>query len=218
MGLTQDLADLAAQTATQMPDDVKAQMTAAAEALANSGILAQSLNVGDKIPDVTLPDATNQWVSLPTLLKTGPLVISFYRGGWCPYCNLELRALQQALPEIQAQGATLVAISPETPDNSLSTTEKHDLAFPVLSDEKNRVANAFGLVFTVPEALRPIYDSFGIDIPAYNGDDSFELPLPATYVVATDGTIVHAFVNTNYQQRQDPEGIVAALKQLAVAA
>ncbi|MBF2036418.1 MAG: AhpC/TSA family protein [Leptolyngbyaceae cyanobacterium T60_A2020_046] len=218
MGLTQDLADLTAQTAAQMPDDVKAQMAAAAEALANSGILAQSLKAGDTIPEVTLPDATEQWVSLPTLLKTGPLVISFYRGGWCPYCNLELRALQRLLPEIQAQGATLVAISPETPDNSLSTTEKHDLAFPVLSDERNRVAKAFGLVFTVPEALRPIYDAFGIDIPAYNGDDSFELPLPATYVVATDGTIVHAFVNTDYQQRQDPEGIVAALKQLAVAA
>jgi peroxiredoxin len=218
MGLTQDLVNLAAQTAAQIPDDVKAQMTAAAEDLANSGILAQSLNVGDKMPDVTLPDATNQWVNLPTLLKNGPLVISFYRGGWCPYCNLELRALQQALPEIQDQGATLVAISPETPDNSLSTSEKHDLAFPVLSDEKNRVAKAFGLVFTVPEALRPIYNSFGIDIPVYNGDDSFELPLPATYVVATDGTIVHAFVNTDYQQRQDPEGIVAVLKQLAIAA
>ncbi|ASC71400.1 alkyl hydroperoxide reductase [Halomicronema hongdechloris C2206] len=216
MSLTQDLADLAQQTAAKLPGEVQAKMAAAAEELANSGITDDSLKQGDRIPDVTLPNATGREVAIGELLKSGPVVISFYRGGWCPYCNLELRALQQALPEIQAQGASLVAISPQTPDNSLSTAQKHEFSFEVLSDVGNRVARQFGLVFTVPAALRSVYQSLGIDLPAYNGDNSFELPLPATYVVNTDGTIAHAFVNSDYKQRQDPDEIVAVLKQLPV--
>ncbi|NMF84249.1 peroxiredoxin-like family protein [Nodosilinea sp. P-1105] len=218
MTLTQDLANLAAQMQTQLPEAAKAEMAKAAQNLLESGIADNSLSTGDRIPEITLPDATGQLVSVSKLLKSGPVVISFYRGGWCPFCNLELRALQQALPEIQALGAALVEITPETPDNSLSTTEKHHLSFPVLSDQGNRVAQSFGLVFTVPEPLRPIYQSMGIDLPAYNGDDSFELPLPATYVVGRDGVIAHGFVNANYQKRQDPEGILMVLKNLNVTA
>jgi len=218
MSLSQDLANLAAQMADQLPQEVQTQMAAAAAELANSGLTDNSLTQGDRIPEFTLPNATGGQVTISELLASGPVVISFYRGGWCPYCNLELRALQQALPDIQAQGATLVAISPQTPDNSLSTAEKHDLSFEVLSDVGNRVARQFGVVFTVPETLRPVYESLGVDLPAYNGDDSFELPVPATYVVNTDGTIAQAFVNADYKQRQDPEAIVATLKQLAVAA
>jgi len=218
MSLSQDLANLAAQMADQLPQEVQTQMAAATAELANSGLTDNSLTQGDRIPEFTLPNATGGQVTISELLASGPVVISFYRGGWCPYCNLELRALQQALPDIQAQGATLVAISPQTPDNSLSTAEKHDLSFEVLSDVGNRVARQFGVVFTVPETLRPVYESLGVDLPAYNGDDSFELPVPATYVVNTDGTIAQAFVNADYKQRQDPEAIVATLKQLAVAA
>ena len=218
MNLTQALADQAAQSAANMPADVRAVMAAAAENLENSGITDNSLNTGDTIPTFALPNATGKTVSIQHLLKQGPVVISFYRGGWCPYCNLELRALQQALPQIQAQGANLVAISPETPDNSLSTAEKHSLEFEVLSDAHNQVARQFGLVFAIPEALREVYQSFGVDLPASNGDDSFELPIPATYIVSTDGTVIEAFVDTDYRQRQDPEDIIQALKQLAVAA
>jgi peroxiredoxin len=218
MSLTQDLAAMAAQSAAKIPDSVRATMAAATEELAHSGITDTSLKAGDTIPDVTLPNATGQSVNLGDLLKTGPVVIAFYRGGWCPYCNLELRALQQALPQIQSQGATLVAISPQTPDNSLSTAEKHNLDFEVLSDGGNQVARQFGLVFTVPEPLRPIYQSFGIDLPASNGDQTFELPIPATYVVGRDGTIVQAFVNVDYRQRQEPEDIIQALKNLPVVA
>jgi len=218
MSLTQDLANLAAQMTAQMPDDVKTQMAAAATALANSGMTDEGLTEGDTIPSFSLPNATGQNVPIQKLLKSGPVVISFYRGGWCPYCNLELRALQAALPEIQALGANLVAISPQTPDNSLSIAEKHHLSFEVLSDVGNQVARQFGLVFTVPETLRPIYQSFGIDLPAHNGDDSFELPIPATYIVNCNGTIVHAFVKVDYQQRQDPEGILTVLKNLKFTA
>ncbi|MEB3229941.1 MAG: peroxiredoxin-like family protein [Leptolyngbyaceae bacterium] len=132
------------------------------------------------------------------------------------YCNLELRAYQQVLPEIKALGATLVAITPETPDHSLTTTEKNELGFEVLSDVGNHVARQLGLVFTLPERLRPIYTSFGIDVAAHNGDQNFELPLAATYVINTDGTVVHAFVEADYTKRDDPEAVVKVLKQLPV--
>ncbi|MDQ6960345.1 MAG: peroxiredoxin-like family protein [Mariprofundaceae bacterium] len=149
---------------------------------------------------------------LADALEQGAVGLSFYRGGWCPYCNLELQALQQALPEIQSLGAQLVAVSPETPDNSLSTAEKHSLAFTVLSDQGNRVAKDFGIVFTLPEALRPVYAQFGIDLPAWNGDDSFELPMPATYVIGRNGIILDGFVNTDYTQRMEPERILDILR------
>ena len=135
-------------------------------------------------------------------------------GRWCPYCSLELLALQQALPEIQACGASLVTISPQTPDHSLETAEAHTLKFEVLSDAGNQVARKFGLVFAVPESIRPIYEKFSIDLQAANGTETFELPLPATYIVKANGTIVHAFVNSDYTQRLDPKDIVKVLKRL----
>ena len=122
--------------------------------------------------------------------------------------------MQRALPEIEALGATLVTVSPQLPDNSLSTAEKLDLTFEVLSDEGNRVARDFGLVFTLPAEMRLIYQDFGIDLPAANGDESFELPVPATYVIDRRGIIRLAFVNIDYTKRLDPEEILAALKKL----
>lgn len=214
MRLTDALADLAAQTQNKIPAEIASVMERAALDLSNSGIIDGSLKEGDFIPDISLPNALGNPVSVQDLLKSGPVVISFYRGGWCPYCNLELRALQQTLHEFQSLGATLVAISPQTPDNSLSTVEKDELTFEVLSDVGHQVARQFGLVYTVPEVLRPIYQSFGIDLPGSNGDESFELPVPATYVVKSDGAIAHAFVTTDYTQRQDPAEIVSILKRL----
>lgn len=217
MSLTQDLQDLLAQNRQLIPAEQLALMDQAMADLANSGMSNRALNVGDRVPDFNLTNAIGQPVQFQDLQNQGPVVLAFYRGEWCPYCNLELRALQQSLPEIQALGATLVAISPQTPDHSLSTTEKHNLGFEVLSDVGNQVARAFGLVFQLPETLRPIYAGFGIDLPAYNGDRSFELPLPATYVVDRDRTIVHAFVNPDYTQRLDPAEILAVLGQLQVS-
>ena len=118
------------------------------------------------------------------------------------------------MPEITAAGATLVAVSPQTPDNSLSTVEKNELTFEVLSDVNNGIARNYDLVFQLPESLRPIYTSFGIDLPAHNGDETFELPIAATYVIATDGTVAHSFVDADYTKRLDPADIVAALQKL----
>lgn len=197
-----------------VPEETQAIMAQATHNLIDSGIADQSLKVGAKIPAIILPNATGQIVNVNELLETGAIVISFYRGGWCPYCNLELKALQAKLPEIKALNATLIAISPQTPDNSLSTVEKNALDFQVLSDEGNKVAQAFGLVFTLSEFLRPIYAQFGIDLPAYNGNDTFELPIPATYVVNSDGIIALAFVDPDYTKRLEPMEIITALEKL----
>jgi peroxiredoxin len=211
MNLTQELNIFKAEFVANLPESIKAEMVQATTDLINTKIAEQSLSRGQKVPNFALSNAVGKEITLDSLLARGTLVIAFYRGGWCPYCNLELRALQQALPEIEARGATLIAISPETPDSSLTTQEKNELSFEVLSDRGNLLAKQFGLVFTLPEALRPIYSGFGIDIPAHNGDDTFELPLPATYVVAADGTVVYSFAHGDYTQRLNPAEIIEQL-------
>jgi len=212
--LTQNLQQLQTEVQTKMTEDAKTKIKKGTADLVNSGIVNNSLKVGTKVPNFSLPNATGKTVELNSLLTENSVVISFYRGGWCPFCTMELRGLQKYLPQMTELGAKLIAISPETPDNSLSTREKNELTFEVLSDLGNQVAKEFGLVFELPEELRPIYQSFGIDLPAYNGDESFELPIPATYVVATDGTVVHAFIDPNYAKRLDPEEIINVLKEI----
>lgn len=184
------------------------------ERLAKTDLTDHSRHEGDQAPAFSLPNAVGETITFEELLQQGPLVISFYRGAWCPYCNLELNALQRALPDIEAQGANLVAISPNLPDKSLSSVEKHNLDFEVLSDQGNQVARDYGLVFSLGDKVRPVLDSFGFNIPAHNGDDSWELPVPATYVVDTDGTITYSFVNVDYTQRAEPTDIIATLKQM----
>ena len=214
MNLTQELNAFKERFKANQPEEIKSVMSQATTDLINTRLAEESLSEGDKLPNFALPNAVGEEVALESLLSKGAVVVSFYRGGWCPYCNMELRALQQAFPEIEAKGATLVAISPETPDSSLSTKEKNELSFEVLSDRSNKLARQLGLVFTLPESLRPIYNNFGIDIPAHNGDDSFELPLPATYVVSADGTVVYSFASADYTERLDPSEIVKALDEL----
>ncbi len=195
----------------RIPVEKLVVMDGATDALRASGLAESSLAVGAHAPDFTLPDSTGEHVSLSSLLSRGPVVLAFYRGGWCPYCSTELRAYQARLAEISSLGATLVAVSPQTPDNSLSTQEKLELAFPVLSDTGNVVARSYGLVFSLPEELREIYAGFGLDLPAANGDDSFELPLPATYVIDTEGAVVWRYVDADYTKRAEPDDVIAAL-------
>ena len=212
MAVMTELVALEQERRAKRPAELQAVMDQATDDLAASGMAGGFLQVGDVAPDFVLPDALGNAVALADLRAQGPVVLAFYRGAWCPYCNLEVQLLQQALPDIQALGATLVAISPQTPDNSLSLAEKHGLALPVLSDAGNAVARRFGLVFTVPEALRAVYDKLGIDIPAHNGDGSFELPVPGTYVVGRDGTIAFAYANVDYTRRVAVRDILAALR------
>lgn len=214
MSLTQQLVELQNQMKEKLPPEVRKVMAEATEKLAQSRITDRSLKEGDTMPEFALPNAVGKTVGIKDLLAKGPAVVSFYRGSWCPYCNLEMRALQQALPKIKSLGAALVAISPQTPDKSLSEKEKDDLTFEILSDAGNQTAKKFGLVFQLPENLRPMYKSFGIDLPEYNGDETFDLPVPATYVVDTAGLVRKAFVDADYTQRLDPAEVVDALRNL----
>ena len=198
----------------QIPEDVLKLLFSKIEELVNSGIAERTLTEGDELPQINLPNAVGKSINVNSMLKEGPVVISFYRGAWCPYCNLELKALQQALPEIKALDAQLIAISPNTPDNSISSIEKHGLEFEVLTDAGNKIAKEFRLVFNLAEELRPIYKQFNFDIPKFNGDESWDLPIPATYIVNTDGKIVYAFVNADYTKRMEPTEIISKLKEL----
>ncbi len=199
----------------QLDDSARQLMGGTFARLMASDFGANAINVGDTAPDFTLPNARGGEQRLADALAQGPVVLNFYRGGWCPFCNLEFRALQQRLPEMQQLGARLIGVSPETPDNSLATAEKHALQFDVLSDVGNRVAGDYGLEMVVDEAVRPLYLEWGLDIPAANGDDSYVLPIPATYVIDAGGTVRAAYVDKNYASRMEPEAIVAALLDIA---
>jgi peroxiredoxin len=202
----------------QMPAASLAVVDQSTRDLAGSGVVDTALQVGDHIANFSLTNQNGKSKNLSDFLNAGPLVISFYRGGWCPYCNIELAALQKVLPEIEAAGARLIAITPETPDHSLSTAAKHALAFDVLSDQGNGVARQFGLEFALPEELRQLYVNFGIDLPARNGDDSFTLPMPATYVVGADGNVIYRFVDADYTKRAEPSDLLKALQGMAAGA
>ena len=199
-----------------LPED-EAQLTAKSfEKLHASDTGDSAINTGDTAPDFELPNATGGTVRLYETLNKGPVILNFYRGGWCPFCNLELQALQSRLHEIKSLGATLIGISPETPDNSLTTAEKHQLDFDVLSDPGNNTTRAYGLIFTIYEEMRPLYLKWELDVPAFNGDDSWELPVPATYLIDKDKAVRAAHVDKDYTKRMEPELILAELRKLAV--
>jgi peroxiredoxin len=197
-----------------VPAEIMQTMMEEMKKLVESGTAEAAIKPGDPFPGFTLPDADQQSKSLSDYLSNGPVVISFYRGAWCPYCNLELNALQQRLAEIEAAGASLVAISPQTPDHSDDQRGKSRLDFDILSDIGQVLGRQCGLVFTLPEALRAIYQAWGVDLPEYNGDDSFELPIPATYILDRNGIIRYAFVNMDYTQRLEPDIIIEQLGTL----
>lgn len=213
--LDTQLQAVSASVRAQAPQAVLTALDAAIERLNHSDLLSHSLAVGAAMPPFVLPDATGQHVRSTDLLADGPLVISFYRGAWCPYCNLELRAWQERLPELAALGGRFVAISPQTPDASLSLAQKHALAYPVLSDAGHAVARQFGLVYRLDDELRPIYAGFGIDLPAVNGDHSFELPVPATYLIDASGRVIGRWIDADYRHRAEPAEVLAQLRAAA---
>lgn len=192
--------------------EVRALRQRETEKLIQAGIAEQSVHVGDTAPDFTLPDAEGKEVTLSALLKAGRVVLTFYRGEWCPYCNLQLRAYQTVLPQIEALGAVLVAVSPQLPDFSRAMITKADLTFPVLSDVGNQVARQYRLVFTVPESLRPY--TANASLPQFNGNESWELPMPGTFVIQENGVIQLAFVHADYTRRLEPAEILSALHSL----
>jgi peroxiredoxin len=186
MGLDQQLADFKAEFLRTAPAGRPALYEAKIEELRASFALEAAAGVGAIAPDFRLPDVKGNLVSLSDLLRLGPVVVTFYRGGWCPYCNIQLRAYQAVLPQLTALRARLVAISPQLPEQSLSTAQADELTFEVLSDVGNHAARRFGLVYALPEEVRAALRSNNKALPGINGDESWELPVPATYVVAKD--------------------------------
>ena len=217
MGLEQQLDAFKTEFARTAPAGRAALYTAKIEELRAGFVLEQAVGRGDQVPDFTLPDAHGNPVTPSELLQLGPVIVTFYRGGWCPYCNIQLRAYQAALPEITALGARLVAISPQLPDGSLSTAQTNALTFDVLSDVGNKVADRFGLVYSLPEELRAALRGNNKALPGINGDDSWELPAPATYVIGEDGRVALAYIDVDWRNRLDPEAIIATLKSLRPA-
>ena len=200
------------QKDAKLPADVLALMNTTNEELIAQHIKDNALQIGQKVENFSLANHNGENIELADLLKKGPVIISFYRGGWCPYCNLELKALNDYLPQFKTQNAQLVAISPQLPDETLSTAQKNALEFDVLSDVSNKVAEQFGLLFTLDERIQALYTQFGIDFEHYYGDKSFKLPLPATYVINQEGVITYAFLNEDYTLRAEPTDIMAALE------
>ena len=192
-----------------------ATMHCATEELIASGQAQRAKRAGDTAPDFTLNDPEGKPVFSRELLSRGPLVVSFYRGIWCPYCNLDLQALQAALSDITARGASVVAISPQTAANSRKSLRNNKLTFPILSDVRSEVANAFGIRFKLPDYLAELYKQFGNNLPIFNNDPSWVLPMPARYVIDIDGIIAYSEVNPDYTRRPEPEDILAALRRAA---
>lgn len=193
----------------KVPQELQEVMLKATDKLKEEKLSKNALKVSDLAKNFSLKNATGKEISLDELLKENEFVVlNFYRGAWCPYCNLELKALESINKELENKKAKLVAISPQTPDASLSTKEKNELNFEVLSDTENKIANEYGLVFSLANELRPIYKSFGIDIVGSNNEDSFNLPMPATYVINKNKEIIYAFIDEDYTRRSEPQEIL----------
>ena len=212
MSLQSELDTFKATWTERVGDDIAQMMSddnAGLQSLAD-----QALKAGDIFPSVLLQNQLGQAVDIKDLADDGPLIVTFYRGGWCPYCSLELRAYQKVLSDIEQLGARLVAVSPETPDNTLSTSEKNDLKFEVLSDAGGALADALGIRFELSDQVISYFISAGHDLPERNGDGRWLLPIPATYVIEKGGRIALAHVNPDYRTRLEPADALKALEGL----
>lgn len=193
---------------------VRAAYDAAVAELRRTDFLAHVLEVGQPFPDFLLPDAAGRLVSRDDLLARGPLVVTFFRGTWCPYCSVTLDALQEELARIEARGATLTAITPETGGRALEMKRKHRAGYAVLADVDQGLAMACGVVFRVPQPYRRLLESRGVDLAERQGNDAWFLPVPATFVVDRGGVVRWRFLDADFTHRAEPDDVVAALAAL----
>lgn len=205
MNLQSQLDSLTAKLRAMVPAERLLVVDRFAEELVKSGLAGRALKAGDRAPSFELPDGDGMLWRSEDLLRGGPIVIVFYRGRWCAYCNAQLAALQEIHPQIAEAGASLVAISPQTQKHSYMTRDMHKLRFPVLSDQGNQVARKFGLVYRLSPEMQAMYESIMTKLPGYNGDQSWELPLAATYVVQPDGKISWTRIDSDWRHRPEPE-------------
>jgi peroxiredoxin len=196
------------------PPDVVAVMHKSTAELVASGQAERALKAGDLSPNFVLPDANGSVVSSQDLLTQGALVLTFYRGVWCPYCNLDLQAIEEVAPRIRALGATLAAVSQQTAPNSRKSQTDNKLSFPILNDRGGETAAAFGIRFRLQDDLIELYKHLKVDLSTINGEPSWTLPMPARYVIRPDGVIAYAEVNPDYTRRPEPEELLPVLERL----
>ena len=214
MSLQDRLDAYKAESRGKRPPEIAAAMAAATQALIDSGQAARALKPGDMAPRFALPDPAGTIVRSDELLAHGPLVLTFYRGVWCPYCNLDLQAIEEVAAEMRAEGASIVALSPETAANSRKSQRQNELSFPILTDQGNEIAAAFGLRFRLSDEIIAIYKGFGNDLARVNAEPSWTLPMPARYVIGPDGRVVSAEVDPDYTRRPEPSGLLPVLREL----
>lgn len=218
MNLQEELDGFKAQFKKQAPEAAFEAFSRSTQELADSGQAERAVKAGDKAPDFVLTDSDRNEVALDDLLAKGPVVLTFYRGVWCPYCNIELQALEEVAADIRARGATLVAISMQGASYSRKSQRDNKLSFPILTDQNGELANKFGIRWSLQDYVIPIHRGFGVELPRIHGDGQWNLPMPARYVVDTDGTVAYAEVNPDYTRRPEPADLFPVLDKLKSSA
>ncbi|MGG1552237.1 peroxiredoxin-like family protein [Paenibacillus ferrarius] len=211
--LKEQLATMKEQFVASTPMEAHLTLSRLIEEQQASG-LSNGVPVGSKAKDFALKDAVGNQVSLYEELSKGPVVLTFYRGGWCPFCNMQLRAYEKIMPQIRELGAQLLAISPQSPDNTLSQQEKEQLSFRVLSDTQGIVAAKYNLLYDVPEDLRQVLAGFGLNLAEYNQTERWILPVPATFMIDESAVIRSSYVNPDFMKRMEPDDILAELSKI----
>ncbi|TWT84606.1 putative peroxiredoxin bcp [Planctomycetes bacterium CA13] len=212
--LSERLEAKAAASATRLPEDVRQTYARGIVTVRATGIEKSAKQVGDGAIDAQLSGWDGKSIKLSDLWQDGPIVLMWYRGGWCPYCNIQLRAMQQSMDKLENAGAKLVVLTPELPEKAKETAEANDLDIVALHDKGNAVARKYGLVFQLPKAIVPAYRD-KLKLPQYNGNDAMELPLSATYVIDKSGKITYAFLDADYKKRAEPVDVIEAVKKAA---
>ena len=211
--LREQFAERKELVATYVPAEIQAIHARVIAELQQQRIAESALAVGAKAPAFELSDHNGKSVSSTELLTKGRLVICFFRGRWCPFCVGQLEAMNLLMPDIEEVGASLIAISPQTVQQSFFMADQHKLRFPLLSDVGNDVARQFGLVYRVPDFQQAVYRRAFINLPLADGDESWELPIPATYIIERDGTVLYTSSDADYTERPEPAEIVAKVKE-----
>ena len=207
MSLQEDLSNFATQMSAQAPKEVLETLGGFIGKLNESGITNKALKKGDQAPDFSLQDDEGNTVTLKELTKNKPLILSFNRGNWCPFCNIEFAAWQRELDNLDK--ANFAMIMPQLRAKSAQVKSEKGLTYQILEDKGNAVADQFGLKFQLTKPVQEIHKAFGMDIPAHNGDDSFDLPMPATYVIDQDQRIKYAYLNPNWMERAEPSEVLS---------
>lgn len=197
---------------TKLPSEHKKVMIESLQRLKNQQLQTQFPQLGDKMPNFNLKNFTGEEVELYDVLKKKAVVLLFYRGSWCPYCNLELKEYKDYYKSFSDAGLEILAISPELPEYSERFSHKNFFPFPLLHDKKNKIAKKLNLKFTLDPELVPIYKEFGIDIGERNGNGKWEIPVPATLIIAKDRTIKYVFADIDYKKRAEPDSVLAVAK------